>query len=45
MRLKNGKGALRCRAFFLWRIVDGYDTMVTGIMCPLVQYREEKEWI
>ena len=27
MIIKNEKGALRCRAFFLWRIVDGYATM------------------
>ena len=33
--IKNGKGALRCRAFFLWRIIDEYGTMVTGLLCLL----------
>ena len=27
MTIKNGKGALRCRAFFQWRIVDEYDIL------------------
>ena len=37
LRWKNRKGALWMQGVFLWRNIDEYGTIITGMLCLLVQ--------